>query len=172
LNRKVALIGLLLVLPLIAMLAAGFRSDPRLIESPLIGKPAPAFSLVDIEGRTYTLSELRGQPVFINFWATWCQPCIAEHPGLIQAAQAYRGQVHFLGVVYQDKPENIDSFIRQRGSWGPSLVDEASRVAIAYGVYGAPESFLLDAEGVIVEKITGPIGLADLDRKLKGLVHG
>lgn len=171
-NRKVALVGLALVLPMIVMLALGFRSDPREIESPLLGKPAPDFTLVGLDGRSYTLSELRGKPVFINFWATWCQPCIAEHPGLIRAAEAYRGRVEFLGVIYQDSGSNIASFVAQRGGWGPSLVDEASRVAIRYGVYGAPETFLIDADGVVVEKITGAIGLADLDRKLSGLVHG
>lgn len=171
-NRKVAFVGLALVLPLVVMLGFGFKSDPRLIESPLIGKAAPDFTLVDLDGRTVRLAELRGKPVFINFWATWCQPCIAEHPGLIRAAQAYRGRVEFLGVIYQDTPANIQKFTRQSGAWGPALRDDSSRVAIAYGVYGAPESFLIDENGVVVEKITGPIGLADLDRKLQGLVQG
>ena len=154
-NKTVLWVGGLFVIPLLVFLAIGFRFDPRTIESPLIGKLAPQFSLVDLDGRELDLADLAGQPVVINFWATWCQPCVVEHPILVEASQRYEGKVHFLGIVYQDEASAIERFIGARGAWGPSLIDPGSQVAIAYGVYGAPETFILDAEGTVAHKITG-----------------
>lgn len=169
-NRVVLAVGLLIVVPLLVFLAIGFRFDPRTIESPLIGKPAPDFSLVDLDGRTVALDDLAGRPVVINFWATWCQPCVVEHPILLQAARAYEGRAHFVGIVYQDEPDLIRQFVARRGVWGPSLLDPGSRVAIAYGVYGAPETFILDADGRIVRKVTGLVDWNVLSETLDRLL--
>lgn len=168
-NRTVLLIGALIVVPLLIFLAIGFRFDPRRIESPLIGQPGPTFSLVDLDGRPVDLSRLAGQPVVINFWATWCQPCIAEHPMLIEASRRYEGRAHFLGIVYQDEPQLIRRFLAGRGEWGPSLIDPGSQVAISYGVYGAPETFILDAEGTVVRKMTGMLDWSVLNSVLEDL---
>lgn len=154
-NRGVLLGGALVTIPLLVFLALGFRADPHQIDSPLIGRPAPLFSLHDLDGRMVRLEELRGRPVVLNFWATWCQPCIVEHPVLQAGAQRYAGRAEFVGVIYQDEPELIREFVRTRGAWGPSLIDQDVSVALAYGVYGAPETFLIDRQGVIVEKVTG-----------------
>lgn len=169
-NRTVLIVGAVLVVPLLVFLAIGFRFDPHRIESPLIGKPAPTFSLVDLEGRRFDLEELGGRPVVINFWSTWCFPCIAEHPMLVEAARIYDGKVHFLGVIYQDDLDLIRRFIASRGAWGPSLVDPGSQVAISYGVYGPPETFILDAEGVVVYKAIGQISWASLTGVLNELI--
>jgi cytochrome c biogenesis protein CcmG/thiol:disulfide interchange protein DsbE len=169
-NRIVLLVGGLLVIPLMIFLALSFRSDPRVIDSPLIGKPAPTFELLDLNGDQVSLDSDSGQPVVLNFWATWCQPCIAEHPVLIAAARRYAGRVRFLGVVYQDDPDLIRAFVDRRGSWGPSLVDSKAEVAVAYGVYGAPETFFIDSNGVIIEKITGALGSRGLDDLLADLL--
>jgi len=169
-NRIVLLVGALLVVPLLVFLAIGFRFDPRAIDSPLVGKPAPPFSLTDLDGTVISLEALRGTPVVINFWATWCQPCIAEHPVLQAEARRWEGKVRFLGIIYQDQPEPIRRFLARRGSWGPSLVDPGSRVAIAYGVYGAPETFVIGPDGTIVEKITGMVDPRRLDRLLDPLL--
>ena len=131
--------------------------SPRRIDSPLIGQPAPEFSLVELEGRTLGTADLRGKPALLNFWASWCQPCIVEHPVLQAGAARYRGQVNFVGIIYQDETANIRRFISQRGAWGPTLIDDTVEVALAYGVYGAPETFFLDRDGVIAEKVTGPV---------------
>ena len=168
-NRTVLIVGAVLVVPLLAFLAAGFRFDPHTIESPLIGKPAPTFDLVDLEGQRFDLAALAGQPVVINFWSTWCPPCITEHPLLIEAARRYAGRVHFLGVIYQDEPDLIRGFLGARGEWGPSLIDPGSEVAIAYGVYGPPETFVLDAGGVVVYKIIGQLDWNALVSTLEGL---
>lgn len=156
-NRKVLLVGLAVALPLVAMLAVAFRFDPSYVHSPLIGRPAPDFRLQDLEGDTVTLSELRGAPVVVNFWATYCVPCIQEHPLLMAASRHYEGRVHFLGVVYQDDPELIARFQRERGSWGPALLDPEGKVAIAYGVYGPPETFFIDRDGVVVDKVISAV---------------
>lgn len=169
-NRTALVVGILVVTPLVIFLALSFRSDPRDIDSPLIGKSAPSFTLQDLDGEVYRLEELRGQPVVINFWATWCQPCIAEHPVLMAASRRYQDRVQFLGVIYNDEPENIQGFIQQMGAWGPSLIDEDVSVAIAYGVYGAPETFIIDAQGTIVDKVTGPVSPQRLVSLLDGLL--
>lgn len=168
-NRAVLAVGALLAVPLIAFLALGLGNDPNQIDSPLVGKPAPDFALQDLNGRTWSLAELRGRPVVINFWATWCQPCVYEHPILVDSARRWQGRAAFLGVILHDTPEAVDAMVRQRGAWGPALVDPESRVALAYGVYGAPETFFVDAAGTIVEKVTGPVTPDQLEALLQRL---
>ncbi len=169
-NRKVLLIGLILVAPLLVMLGSGLRHDPHEVVSPLIGRPAPDFTLADLDGRPLALAELRGQPVVVNFWATWCQPCAAENPIFAALARRYSGRARFVSVIYQDTPEAIRAYELQRGSWGPALVDPESRTAIRYGVYGVPETFVIDAKGVIHEKVTGMVSFDGLSRSLEALL--
>ena len=169
-NRVALVLGALLVVPLLSFLAISFQNDPRAIDSPLIGKEAPSFSLADLDGRVHRLAESRGRPVVINFWATWCQPCVVEHRFLVDASRRYRDRVDFLGIIYQDEPALIRQFLTTRGSWGPALIDPSSGVAIAYGVYGVPETFVIDADGTIVERIAGLIDPRTLDRILGDLL--
>ena len=156
-NRKVLLVGIALALPLLVLLGVAFRHDPQIVESPLIGKPAPSFRLAALDGSIVDLDELRGQPVIINFWATYCAPCWVEHPLFMEGARRWNGEIKFLGVIFQDDPELIAQFNGEYGQWGPSLVDEGGRVAIAYGVYGPPETFFIDRDGVIVDKAIGAV---------------
>jgi cytochrome c biogenesis protein CcmG/thiol:disulfide interchange protein DsbE len=157
-NRRALLIGVLLAVPLLAVLGYALEKlDPRVVESPLVGKEAPAFRLQSLDGEIFDLRALRGKPVVINFWSTWCPPCLEEHPLFTAAARRYAGRVLFLGVVYQDEPGKIRSFESRWGAWGPSLVDPDGEVAIAYGVFGPPETFFIDAEGTIVDKVIGAV---------------
>lgn len=169
-NRLVLVFGILIITPLLIFLALSFGKDPRAIDSPLVGKPAPNFALRGIDGEVVRLEDFRGQPIFLNFWATWCQPCIVEHPVLQAGAKRYEGRVQFLGVVYNDETEKIRRFLDQRGEWGPALLDEDGSVAVAYGVYGAPETFFIDRDGIIVEKWTGNVQPDYLVRMLDGLL--
>ncbi len=169
-NRTVLIVGAAIVAPLLVLLAVSFRFNPREIPSPLVGTQAPPFVLEDLNGAMVDLNALRGKPVVLNFWATWCQPCVVEHPVLREAAFRYRDRAAFLGIIYQDEPEAIARFLIERGEWGPALVDPGSRTAISYGVYGAPETFILDRDGVIVEKVTGILSPQSIDRLLGPLL--
>ena len=157
LNAKVLLGGALVVAPLVIVLVLNLGRDPHSIRSPLVGRPAPGFSLAPVGGGPpIALESLRGQPVVVNFWATWCQPCFAEHAALHSAAQQMP-EVRFLGVVYEDQESTTREFLKERPNAYPSLVDPQGRTAIAYGVFGVPETFFIDPRGRIVEKFVGPL---------------
>jgi cytochrome c biogenesis protein CcmG, thiol:disulfide interchange protein DsbE len=162
-NRTVLIVGVIIAAVLVAILAGGIRSaqrkeNPNELRSPLIGKPAPAFALREAgTGRTIDVGQFKGKPTVINFWATWCAPCWDEHPVLVANSRAYGSDVQFLGVVFQDKEENILKFLAQRGAGYPTVVDDAGKTAIAYGVGGVPETYFLDANGVIRAKYSGPL---------------
>ncbi len=165
-NRRVLVVGAILVLPLVWVLGMGLGKDPKRIESPLVGKPAPAFELVDLAGNTVRLEDLAGKPALINFWSTWCVPCVYEHPVLVAAARRYRDRVQFIGVIYQDEPTTIRAYLARSGAWGPSLIDPTGRTAIAFGVYGVPETFILDRSGTITAKYDGALDPATVDALL------
>jgi len=154
-NWRRSMVGLAVALPLIALLGFGLTRDPTTIDSPLPGKPAPAFSLRQMDGEgTVSLANLRGKVVIVNFWASWCIPCRAEHPLLAQANKRWAPEgVQFIGVVYNDTPENARAWLQEMGGaeW-PTLLDPGGRTAIDFGVYGVPETFIIDADGIVVHK--------------------
>ena len=157
-NRGVLIVGAIITGSLVAVLFAGLGQDPRAIDSPLINKPAPPFALKTAgSGEILDVSRLKGKPLVINFWATWCRPCWDEHPILTAAAQQYGDRVQFVGVVFQDEETKILDFLRRRGHSYPTVVDDHGKTAIAYGVGGVPETFFLDATGTIVAKHDGPV---------------
>lgn len=157
-NRTVLLVGVIIIAAIVAVLFVGLGKDPSKIESPLIGKAAPEFALREVGTQnTVDLSHFRGKPLVVNFWATWCGPCWEEHPVLVANARMLQPNVQFLGVVFQDKEETILNFLQQRGSSYPTLVDDRGKTAIAYGVGGVPESYFIDANGVIKAKYVGPM---------------
>lgn len=171
-NRKVLLAGLLVVLPILVVLVMNLGRDPHVIRSPLVGQPAPSFELRPVGGGPpVSLASLKGRPVVVNFWSTWCMPCLEEHAALAAGARRYAPQVEFLGVVYEDEEAKVASFLKQRGAAYPSFMDEGGRMAIAYGVGGVPETYFIDASGTVVSKYAGPLNpdeLASLVRKAGG----
>lgn len=166
-NRRVLLAGLAVVVPLVGVLLANIDRDPNTMRSPLVGRPAPPFSLPAVGGgQPVTLASLRGRPVVLNFWATWCVPCYEEHGLLVEAARRY-GQVQFLGVVYEDEEERVQAFLAQQGNAYPSVMDAEGRTAIAYGVYKVPETYFIDARGAVAYKHMGPLDEASLRQALR-----
>jgi len=157
-NRTVLIVGSAIGLALVAVLFLSLGNDPSHIDSPLIGRPAPPFALKAINtGEMIDVARLRGKPVILNFWATWCVPCYQEHPVLVENAQRIGSNVQFVGVVFNDSEDKINAFLRQRGSAYPTLLDEQGKTAIAYGVGGVPETYFINPKGVIVAKFAGPM---------------
>jgi cytochrome c biogenesis protein CcmG/thiol:disulfide interchange protein DsbE len=170
-NKKVLFGGLAVVAALVALFAASFGKDPHEIKSPLIGQVAPPFTLKKLDGgQPLGLADLRGKPAVVNFWATWCEPCKAEHGVLRDAAKLFGQNVNFVGIVYEDEPEKIQGFLAEHGSGYPTLVDEAGKTAISYGVYGVPETFFLDPGGKIVAKHAGPLSPGEIAAYLRPLM--
>ena len=149
---------LIIFFTIVGFLAVGLNRDPRLIPSPLIGKPAPPFSLPALRDteRQLTLADLKGQPVLLNIWATWCAACRAEHDFLMEIAR--RGEVAIFGVNYKDERQAAIGWLAQLGDpYRANIYDPEGILALDLGVYGAPETFLLDARGVIKFKHVGPL---------------
>ena len=149
----------LAVVPVLVLLAYGFRTDPREIRSPLLGKPASLFALTTFDGKPISLDSLRGKVVVVNFWASWCIPaCYDEAPSLERAWVAYRDRgVVLVGVNIQDKEEPARRFLTQFGHTFPNAPDPAGRVSVDYGVYGVPETFFIDRKGRVRFKQIGAI---------------
>ncbi|MBI4608808.1 MAG: TlpA family protein disulfide reductase [Candidatus Rokubacteria bacterium] len=172
----IRLVGLFVVGgSLIALLAYGFTREPREIPTPLLGKPATPFTLTLFDGRQLSLEELRGKVVFLNFWASWCPPCRAEARTLEAAWQKYKERdVVFLGIDIQDTEEDAKAFLREFGITYPNGRDASGKLAIDYGVWGIPETFIINREGRITYKHVGALGwqtiTAKLDEGLQGIV--
>lgn len=140
------------------LLYYGLRLDPRKIPSPLVNKPLPAFSLPSLDNpdKILTNADLRGRVVMVNVWASWCVACKEEHPVLVQLAE--RKQVAIIGLNYKDTRVDALSVLRGQGNpYDTVLVDASGRTGIDWGVYGVPESFIVDKQGIIRYKQIGPI---------------
>lgn len=145
--------------PVLAVLAYGFRTDPRAIPSPLVGRLAPPFVLEGFDGQRVALEDHRGEVVVLNFWASWCYPaCYEEAPVLEQGWRQWRDRgVVVLGVDIQDTEEQARKFIADFGLTFPNAPDRTGKVAIDYGVYGVPETFFIDRRGRIRAKHVGAV---------------
>jgi cytochrome c biogenesis protein CcmG/thiol:disulfide interchange protein DsbE len=170
---SVAAAVLLPALAVLALLAYGFTREPRYIESPIVGRPAPGFALTLFDGRAVQLQDFRGKVVFVTFWASWCPPCRAEAPMLEATWRRLQEQgVLFLGVNTQDEEPRARAFLQEFGITFPNGRDPDGRIAIDYGVWGLPEAFVVDPTGRITYKHIGTIGQALLLAKLQEARHG
>ena len=165
------LLPILLLAGLLVFLAVGLERDPREIPSPLIGKPTPAFSLPGLNGQPAKFSEadLRGRPVLVNFFASWCAGCQVEHPLLIQLA----GQnVEIIGMDYKDTDADASAWLARHGNpYRTVIADARGTAGLDWGVYGVPETYVLDAQGNIVFKQIGPITEAAWREKIAPLLE-
>jgi cytochrome c biogenesis protein CcmG, thiol:disulfide interchange protein DsbE len=156
--NRLLLLPLVLFIGLVIFLLVGLRRDPHEIPSPFINKPAPAFQLKQLQdpGKTFTAQEMRGRVWLLNFWGTWCVACREEHPLLIQYAKT--GAVPIYGVDYKDERATALQMLADEGNpYTITASDPDGRLSIDYGVYGAPETFLIDRDGVVRYKQIGPI---------------
>jgi cytochrome c biogenesis protein CcmG/thiol:disulfide interchange protein DsbE len=180
-NWKRAAIAIGLSLPVIGLLAFGLTRDPKQIDSPLPGKPAPDFALAVFAPREGTLALAPGDTVrmkqhtgivVLNFWASWCLACRDEHADLSAAARDYYDRdVRFYGLLYNDQPQFGLRWIEEMGGQSyPSLLDPRTRTAIDYGLYGVPETFFVTADGRVAYKHIGAISGRMLAYKLDSLL--
>jgi len=152
------LIPLGLFLVLVVFLAIGLGRDPREVPSPLINKAAPTFRLPQLQdpSKTFSAEDMRGKVWILNVWASWCVSCRDEHPLLIEYAKS--GAVPIYGLNWKDKREDALAWLDELGDpYVLSAADLEGRIAIDYGVYGAPETYLIDQSGVIRHKHIGPV---------------
>lgn len=154
----VSYIPLAVFIVMVVFLGIGLTMNPRDIPSPLIGKPVPEFSLPPVKGRTLGLAtaDLKGQVSLVNVFASWCVACREEHPVLMQLSKT--GVVPIHGLNYKDKPEDAQAWLDELGDpYTRTGADISGRVAIDWGVYGVPETFVVDRNGIIAYKQIGPI---------------
>ena len=139
-------------LPVLALLWWGLGQDQRRLPSALEGREAPAFRLANLyePSDSLSLGDLEGKVVVLNYWASWCIPCISEHPVLVRLRESYDPEeVALVGVLFQDSPENGARFFDRYGGEWPLVLDPGSRTAIEYGVYGVPETYFIGADGIV-----------------------
>jgi len=157
---------------LVAFLAVGLTRDPSKIPSVLISKPAPQFNVPQLieDSKTFSPADMKGQVWLLNVWASWCVACKVEHPLLVELARAKA--VPLIGLDYKDKRAEALKFLAQVGDpYNLSAVDADGRVGIDFGVYGVPETFVIDQNGIIRYKQIGPITKEALEKTILPLVE-
>jgi cytochrome c biogenesis protein CcmG/thiol:disulfide interchange protein DsbE len=155
---------------LIVLLAVGLGLNPREVPSPLIGKPAPAFQLplLAVPDKTFSEKDMLGKVWVLNVWASWCAPCLVEHP---QIARLAASGATVVGLNYKDAREDAIPWLARNGNpFVASLYDGAGRIALDYGVYGVPETYVIDRKGVIRYKRIGPVTPEILRDKVEPLL--
>ena len=155
---KKFLLPLAVLVVVVGFLGVGLKLNPREVPSPLIGKAAPPFTLpvLHAPGKTVSNTELKGQVWLLNVWASWCVTCREEHPVLVELAR--QKVVPIYGLNYKDKSDDAKAWLKQFGDpYVMSLVDEKGQIGIDYGVYGVPETYVIDRDGVIRYKKIGPV---------------
>ncbi len=165
------LLPLGLFIGLVIIFIYGLQHDPRRIPSPLIDKPAPTFNLptLHIPENTIQLDDLKGKVSLINVWASWCVACRTEHPLLVEAAKT--NKLNLYGLNYKDKREDALRWLELLGNpYIESVFDESGKIGIDYGVYGIPETFVLDKTGIIRYKHIGPVTKKDIDETILPLI--
>ena len=166
------LIPLGIFIVLVVFLSIGLKLDPREVPSPLIGKPAPAFTLPKLNQPEQKVNpaDYKGRVWLLNVWASWCVSCRVEHPVLNQFART--SEVPIIGLNYKDGRAEALQWLRERGDpYAASAFDEDGRVGIDWGVYGVPETFVIDKQGNIRYKHTGPVDQKAVTEKIMPLVH-
>lgn len=156
---RASFVAVAVILPLLAVLAYGLTRDPGTISSPLVGRPMPDFTLELFQGGVFDTRTLRGKVLIVNFWASWCYPaCYEEAPRLQRVWERFRSLgVVVIGVNIQDEEAAARAFIRQFNQTFPNGMDRTGKISIDFGIYGVPETFVVDQKGSIVDKFVGAV---------------
>jgi len=165
------LIPLVLFIGLVVFLAIGLNRDPHEVPSPLINKAAPAFEVPQLAeaNKTFSPASMNGQVWILNVWASWCVACREEHPVLVELAKSQAAPV--IGLDYKDKREDALAMLARQGNpYVLSVFDGNGRVGIDYGVYGVPETYIIDKAGMIRFKHIGPLTMNLLNQKIYPLL--
>jgi cytochrome c biogenesis protein CcmG/thiol:disulfide interchange protein DsbE len=171
-RRVLYLLPVVLFMTLVAYFAAALRPDhdPRELPSALIDQQAPQFALAGLNGADVTRDGLKGGPVLINFFASWCVPCRIEHPLLMRLAK--RDQVPLYGIDYKDQPADATKLLAQFGDPYKAIgMDRDGRVGLDFGVYGVPETYVLDSAGHVRKRFVGPLTAQQIDKELLPLLR-
>jgi cytochrome c biogenesis protein CcmG, thiol:disulfide interchange protein DsbE len=171
---RIVVLSLVPIVLLAALLGFGLGRDPRATpQNQLIGRRAPDFALRDLRtGKVVRLSDLRGHPVVLNFWASWCADCVVEHPNLVSAWQRFGNQgTVFLSVLYQDTPAKAAAFLDQLPANWPDLYDPHGRTALDYGVTGVPETVFISPSGRIAFKQISVTSYDLIERQLRSMAR-
>ena len=161
----------IVLVPLGWLLFTGLGGDPRNLPSPLVGKPLPVFAGATLEGDEFSSADLAGKSAVLNFWASYCIPsCVDEHPVLLDLAARHGDEVQLVGILVSDTPDAARGFLDRYGqvSW-PNMLNPDGGISIDYGVTGPPETFFVDADGVVVSRHIGPLTRALVDEGLASL---
>jgi cytochrome c biogenesis protein CcmG, thiol:disulfide interchange protein DsbE len=170
-RRALFILPFLLFLVLAGYFALALRPgrNPQELPSALIDKEAPAFQLAGLNGDGIARDALKGQPVLINFFASWCLPCREEHPLLMRLAE--QEHVPLYGIDYKDKPEAAQNLLKEFGDPYRAIgVDRDGRVGLDFGVYGVPETYVLDSSGHIRKRFVGPLTAEQVNKELLPLL--
>lgn len=164
----IASAALVVVAGFLGVLATSEGGDSRTAESPLVGRPAPSVAGETIWGEEFQAPEPPGEYVLVNFFATWCVPCIREHPELVEFERrhAAAGDASVVSIVYDSRLRQVREFFTDNGGEWPVVLDPDGRIALSYGVSGVPESYLIDPGGTIVAKLIGGVTADGLDQVL------
>lgn len=165
------ILPMLALVALLVLLAVGLTLDPRTVPSPLIGKPAPAFELPLLQGEgVVSQADLSEGPVLVNFFASWCLPCLVEHPLLMRLAREQK--VRVVGINYKDQPADALRWLARHGDPYAWVARDAQGAAgLDWGVYGVPETYVVDADGVVRFKQVGPLDEAVWTREILPLLN-
>ena len=169
---KKFLLSLALFVVLVGFLAVGLNRNPREVPSPLVDKPAPAFKLAQLAepDKSFAPEDMKGKVWVLNVWASWCVSCREEHPLLVEFARA--GVAPLIGLDYKDQRGDALRWLKQFGNpYDFSAFDADGRVGIDYGVYGVPETYVIDKAGVIRHKHIGPVTVEALEKKIIPLIN-
>jgi cytochrome c biogenesis protein CcmG/thiol:disulfide interchange protein DsbE len=158
---------------IVVLLMTGLGKGSSVIASPLVGRMAPNFTLPQLDGPAVTLSNLRGQAVVINFWASWCTECRVEQAALGQTWQQFRDSgVVMIGIDFEDSTGAARAYVSAHGVTYPVVEDSGSHTALAYGLRGVPETFVVNRSGRIVSHVIGPVTATDLSSEINSMLAG